>query len=120
MSVSVDHHQRRLTILEEAFALFAEEGYGGVTYQKIADRCEISRTAIYKYFENKEQIFNFAIKLATSNLNTMIEKVLDRKEWTALEKTERILHITIRMLADNRVFLTVVLDYVLSQKQTGT
>ena len=119
MTIVVDHEQRRTVILERAFALFAEEGYGGVTYQKIADRSGISRTAIYKYFQNKEEIFMYAIMLATGNLNTMVEKVLDRKEWDALEKIERILHITVRMLAENRVFLTVVLDYILTQKQTG-
>lgn len=119
MTIIVDHQQRRNMILERAFALFAEEGYGGVTYQKIADRCGISRTAIYKYFQNKEEIFTYAIKLATGNLNTMVEKVLDRKEWTPLEKITRILHITIRMLEGNRVFLTVVLDYILTQKHAG-
>ena len=119
MPTLVDHQQRRIMILEQAFALFAEEGYGGVTYQKIADRCEISRTAIYKYFKNKEEIFTYAIILATGNLNTMVEKVLDRNEWTATEKIKRILHITIRMLAENKVFLTVVLDYILTQKQSG-
>lgn len=119
MTIVVDHQQRRHRILERAFALFAEEGYGGVTYQKVADRCGISRTTIYKYFQNKEEIFKYAIMLATGNLNAMVEKVLDRKDWTPCEKIERILHITIRMLADNRVFLTVVLDYVLTQKQSG-
>ncbi len=119
MTIIVDHKQRRIIILERAFALFAEEGYGGVTYQKIANRCGISRTAIYKYFKNKEQIFDYAISLATGNLTTMIEKVLARKEWTSVEKIRRILHITIRMLAENRVFLTVVLDYVFTQKQKG-
>ncbi|MDR2115995.1 MAG: TetR/AcrR family transcriptional regulator [Planctomycetaceae bacterium] len=119
MTMTIDHQQRRNMILERAFALFAEEGYGGVTYQKIADRCDISRTAIYKYFQNKEQIFTYAVKLATGNLNTMVEKILDRKEWTSLEKIVRILHLTVRMLEDNQVFLTVVLDYVLTQKQSG-
>ncbi|MDR1269686.1 MAG: TetR/AcrR family transcriptional regulator [Planctomycetaceae bacterium] len=119
MAISVDHQQRRNMILERAFALFAEEGYSGVTYQKIANRCDISRTAIYKYFQNKEEIFTYAVKLATGNLNTMVEKILDRKEWTPLEKIVRILHLTVRMLEDNRVFLTVVLDYVLTQKQSG-
>ena len=78
MTILVDHQLRRNMILERAFALFAAEGYGGVTYQKIADRCEISRTAIYKYFKNKEEIFTYAIILATGNLNTMVEKVMDR------------------------------------------
>ncbi len=119
MTTQVDHEQRRVLILERAFALFAEEGYGGVTYQKIADRCEISRTAIYKYFKNKEEIFLYAIKLATSNLNGMVEKVLGRKDWTAVDKIRRVMHITIRMLEENRVFLAVVLDFVLTQKENG-
>ena len=119
MTNLVDHQQRRNMILERAFALFAEEGYGGVTYQKIADQCEISRTAIYKYFKNKEEIFTYAIILATGTLSTMVEKVMGRKDWTEAEKIKRILHVTIRMLAENRVFLTVVLDYVLTQKQVG-
>ncbi|MGL4594297.1 MAG: TetR/AcrR family transcriptional regulator [Thermoguttaceae bacterium] len=119
MTLSVDHILRRNTILETAFVLFAEEGYGGVTYQKIADRCGIARTTIYKYFQNKEEIFRFAISLATSNLSTMVEKVLDRRDWKPMEKLERILHITVRLLAENRIFLTVVLDYILTQKQSG-
>ncbi len=117
MTNFVDHEQRRIVILEQAFALFAKEGYGGVTYQKIADRCDISRTAIYKYFRNKEEIFTYAIKLATGNLNGMVEKVLGRKDWSAVDKIRRVLHITIRMLEENRVFLTVVLDFILTQKQ---
>ena len=119
MTSLVDHHQRRIQILTKAFALFAEEGYAGVTYQKVADRCGISRTAIYKYFQNKEEMFLYAIKLATSNLNTLVENVLRHHTGTPLEKLIRILHRTVRLLADNRIFLTVVLDYILTQKQHG-
>jgi AcrR family transcriptional regulator len=115
----IDHEQRRIEILEKAFTLFAEEGYGGVTYQKIADRCGISRTIIYHYFKNKEQIFDYAIGLATGNLTAMTAKVIERKDWNSLEKIERIMHITIKMLETSRVFLTVVLDYVLTQKHLG-
>jgi len=119
MTTTVDHQQRRIQILNKAFALFAEEGYAGVTYQKVADRCGISRTAIYKYFQNKEEIFLYAVKLATDNLNTLIENTLRHYEGTPLEKLVRILHLTVRLLADNRIFLTVILDYVLTQKQHG-
>ncbi|MGL6193629.1 MAG: TetR/AcrR family transcriptional regulator, partial [Thermoguttaceae bacterium] len=119
MVINVDHDQRRLTILEHAFSLFAESGYDGVTYQKIADRCGISRTTIYKYFHSKEQIFNYAIKLATGKINAMVEKVLFRKDWSAKEKLVRVLHITSKMLAENRIFLLVILEYLLSQKSVG-
>lgn len=119
MTTTVDHQQRRIQILNKAFVLFAEEGYAGVTYQKVADRCGLSRTAIYRYFQNKEEMFLYAIKLAIGNMNTLIENTLQRYGETPLEKLLRILHLTVRLLADNRIFLTVILDYVLTQKQHG-
>lgn len=119
MTILVDHEHRRISILEHAFDLFAAKGYGGVTYQKIADECKISRTSIYRYFGSKEEIFTYAIILATGKLTTMTEKVMDRRDWTAAEKISRIMHITTRMLAENRIFLTVVLDYLLTQKHAG-
>jgi AcrR family transcriptional regulator len=119
MTAIVDHQQRRIQILTKAFALFAEEGYAGVTYQKVADRCGLSRTVIYKYFQNKEEMFQYAIKLATDNLTTLIENSLLHYEGTALEKLVRVLRVTVRLLADNQIFLTVILDYILTQKQHG-
>lgn len=119
MTVIVDHDLRRTLILEKAFELFSEEGYSGATFQKIADRCGISRTSIYKYFPNKERIFDYAIKQGSSKLNAMIEKVIERKDWTATDKITRILHITSKVLSENRVFLSVVLEYILSQKHAG-
>ena len=105
--------------MEKAFALFAEEGYAGVTYKKVADRCGLSRTAIYRYFQNKEEMFLYAVELATNNMNTRIEQILRLNKKTPLEKLTRVLHVTVRLLADNRVFLTVILDYILTQKQHG-
>ena len=119
MTGSVDHQRRRIQILTKAFALFAEEGYAGVTYQKVADRCGLSRTAIYRYFQNKEEMFLYAVELATSNMNHLVEKIMRYREKTPLEKLVRILRVTVRLLADNRIFLTVILDYILTQKQHG-
>jgi len=115
----VDHQRRRIQILTKAFALFAEEGYTGVTYQKVADRCGLSRTAIYRYFQNKEEMFLYAVELATNNMNSRVEKIMRHRNKTPLEKLIRVLHVTVRLLADNRIFLTVILDYVLTQKQHG-
>lgn len=119
MAVLVDHSLRRIQILESAFELFAEEGFSGVTYQKIADRCEISRTSIYKYFKDKDQIFIYAIKLSTDKISTTVKKVIERPELTPVDKIRRVLHLTIKLLTDNRVFLSVVLDYLTSIKSTG-
>ncbi|MCL2347803.1 MAG: TetR/AcrR family transcriptional regulator [Planctomycetaceae bacterium] len=119
MTIIVDHEQRKTLILENAFALFAEKGYNGVTYQKIADRCGISRTSIYKYFQNKEQIFDYAIKQATGKMELLFQRIRDRKDWSSLEKLQRFLHILAKTLDENRVFFSVLLEYLLSQKQAG-
>ena len=119
MTVLVDHTLRRKEILESAFELFAQEGFSGVTYQKIADRCGISRTSIYKYFKDKDQIFIYAIKLSTDKLSSTIKKVVGRTELTPVDKIRRSLHLTIKLLTDNRVFLSVVLGYLTSQKSIG-
>ena len=119
MTVLVNHQERRNRILESAFELFAEEGFSGVTYQKIADRCSISRTAIYKYFKDKDRIFIYAIKLSTDKLSAIVKKVIERPELNPVDKIRRVLHLTIKLLTDNRVFLSVVLDYLTTWKSTG-
>jgi len=64
-------------------------------------------------------MFHYAVKLATDNLTTLIENTLRRHGGTTLEKLVRVMRVTVRLLADNRIFLTVILDYLLTQKQHG-
>ena len=119
MSLQVDHHRRRVVILERAFELFAEEGFDGVTYQKIANRCGISRTSIYKYFKDKDQIFIYAIKQSTDKMSESVRKVMNRANLPVDEKLRRILRLTVKLLDDNKVFMSVVLDYLTSLKLSG-
>lgn len=119
MTVYVDHVQRRNQILESSFELFAEEGFGGVTFQKIANRCGIARTLIYRYFKDKEEIFLFAVKQGTDNISKIVRKVMDRQDLTPLEKLRRVLHLIVKLLQDNRLFLAVICDFLAIQKQTG-
>ena len=57
MAIIVEHEKRKRKILEKALDVFVEEGYEDVTFQKIADRCGITRTTLYIYFKNKREIF---------------------------------------------------------------
>jgi len=70
MATVVEHDRRKYEILQKAMDVFVKEGYEDVTFQKIADRCGITRTTLYIYFkihfkENKEY---FKISL-TENKN---------------------------------------------------
>ena len=46
MAIIVEHDKRRHKILEKALDVFVEEGYEDVSFQKIADRCGITRTTL--------------------------------------------------------------------------
>ncbi len=50
------------SILEVALDLFSEYGYDGTSLQQIADRLQISKTALYRHYKSKEDIFNSIIK----------------------------------------------------------
>ena len=52
MAIIVEHEKRKHQILDRALDIFMEEGYENVTFQKIADRCGITRTTLYIYFNN--------------------------------------------------------------------
>lgn len=119
MTTHIDHAHRRRLILETAFALFAAEGYAGVSFQKIAVKCHLARTILYKYFQNKEEIFMLAIRLATKKLSSKIDSVQARHDLSALQKIRRVLRLTTQLLDENRIFLKVVLDYILTQQQHG-
>ena len=75
MATVVEHDKRREEILERSLDVFMDEGYEDVTFQKIADRCGITRTTLYIYFKNKREIFLFSIKQFLSTLEEVLIKI---------------------------------------------
>jgi AcrR family transcriptional regulator len=56
--VSTEHKQRRRDeILEGAQRAFARHGYEGATVARLEEETELSRGAIFSYFENKDALF---------------------------------------------------------------
>jgi AcrR family transcriptional regulator len=49
MYMVIAHEKRRREILEHALEVFIDEGFEAATFQKIADRCRITRTTRYLY-----------------------------------------------------------------------
>jgi AcrR family transcriptional regulator len=49
--------QRRTAILEAAAALFTDHDYDAVSLNAIARRAGLAKSALYRYFETKEEIF---------------------------------------------------------------
>ena len=119
MSIVVEHEKRRYEILEKSLDVFMEEGFEDVTFQKIADKCGITRTTLYIYFKNKREIFNFSIKQLLQALENDIREIGNKKELPYNERLIRIMTVIIERLEENRRLLSVVLNYLIYISKSG-
>ena len=113
MSIVVEHEKRRHEILERALDVFVDEGFEDVTFQKIADRCGITRTTLYIYFKNKRDIFYFSIKQFLSVLENDITEVRKAKNLSHTEKLTGVMLVIMERLEENRRLLSVLLNHVM-------
>jgi AcrR family transcriptional regulator len=113
MSIIVEHKKRREEILEKALDVFVDLGYEDVTFQKIADRCGITRTTLYIYFKNKKEIFNYSIKYLLLDVEQAILLVRKDKTLNQGEKLIRVLTLILDKLTENQRLLRVILNYLL-------
>jgi len=113
VAIVVEHEKRRKEILEKALGVFLDDGFENATFQKIADRCGITRTILYVYFRNKRDIFNYSIKQLLSKTEEDIQKTRADTSMNSVEKITRVLLDVLKQLEQNRRLLLVILDYLL-------
>lgn len=119
MAIIVEHDKRRKEILEKSLEVFASEGYEDVTFQKIADRCGITRTTLYIYFNNKRDIFLGSLKQVLSEMEFSIKEIVSDDSLTAEEALRKMGGIIVDYCEQNVKMFSVLLDYLLQLKKTG-
>jgi AcrR family transcriptional regulator len=112
LSITIEHDKRRREILGKALDVFVDEGYEDTTFQKIAERCGITRTILYLYFKNKREIFTFSIKLFTEKLEDEIRVIAADPARNHSDKLAAIMAIIVEACAAHRRLLSVILDYL--------
>ena len=116
--MSIDHNARKQAIVAKAIRLFAKEGYKDVTFQTLAAHCGVARTVLYRYFRDKRQIFASAVSALVGRIATKHSEIV-RSENTASMRLSRICAAVTATLFDNREFLAVIIDFVMTQKRSG-
>ena len=119
MAIVVEHDKRKAEILQKALDVFVEEGYEDVTYQKIADRCGITRTTLYIYFKNKREIFMFSIKQLTEGLEQSLLEIMNNPEYSSSEILRNVAITILEKCVSNRKLFNVLLSYLLQLQKTG-
>ncbi|WP_296010606.1 TetR/AcrR family transcriptional regulator [uncultured Treponema sp.] len=119
MAIVVEHEKRKREILEKSFQLFIEDGYEDVTYQKIADKCGITRTTLYIYFKNKREIFLWSIKQLTNDVEQELIGIIKNSQIDSIECLKRIFLCIIDIAESNRAFFRVLKMYLMQLEKSG-
>lgn len=81
---------RRESAIDAAMSIYEEEGYHSITMEKIAERAELSRAALYLYFKNKEEILVSAIVAHSDYFAQLLQEVYDQRENTKNQLLEEL------------------------------
>lgn len=119
MAIVVEHDKRKHDILQKSLDVFIEEGYEDATFQKIADRCGITRTTLYIYFNNKHEIFLGSIKELLSDLEVTLNQIIEDKTLSAEKALRKIMDEIITYCQNSKKFFIVLLSYLLQLKKSG-
>ena len=119
MGIVVDHEERKKVILKKALDVIIEEGFEDATFQKIADRCGITRTTLYIYFKNKREIFLWSIKQLTAGLESALLTIIGDKSRSCKDRLLAVLESIVQSCVDNRRLFQVILTYLIQIQKTG-
>jgi AcrR family transcriptional regulator len=119
MAVIIEHEKRKSEILEKSLDIFVEEGFENVTFQKIADRCGVTRTTLYIYFKDKREIFMSSIRQLTDGIETELQKIIRNDSLTTEEKLRATMMQIIDSCTENRRLFTAVLNYLIQLQKAG-
>lgn len=119
MAIVVEHDKRKHEILQKSLDVFIDEGYEDATFQKIADRCGITRTTLYIYFKNKHEIFLGSIKELLAELEENILGILKSNQHSAEKMLRDVLMAITDACENNKKLFSVLLNYLMQLKKSG-
>ncbi len=119
MAILVEHDKRKHEILEKSLELFCREGFDDVTFQKIADACGITRTTLYVYFKNKQEILVWSIKQLTQNIESRLVEIINDESLGADECLRRVMAWILGECGNYHRLFKVLLPYLLSIEKSG-
>jgi AcrR family transcriptional regulator len=81
---------RRELAIDAAMSIYEEEGYHAITMEKIAERSELSRAALYLYFKSKDEIIISAIVPHADYFASVLRELYDSRESIREELLEKL------------------------------
>ncbi|HDZ91594.1 MAG TPA: TetR/AcrR family transcriptional regulator, partial [Deltaproteobacteria bacterium] len=70
--------RHRQEILETALRLFSEKGFHNVSMQEIAQKAEFAVGTMYKFFENKEDLYKALVLEQSEKFHRALTEAIER------------------------------------------
>jgi AcrR family transcriptional regulator len=101
--------RRREEILVIATEIFARQGLRGTDVQEIADRCEIGKGTVYRYFPSKDELFLATVHRVNARMIDALREVI-RQELDPIERLERLIERFLLFFEENSDFVEVLIQ----------
>ena len=118
MATEVNHDRRRRLIVSKAVDLFAKMGYQKLSFIDISKATGIARTALYRYFRTKREIFDEAIHGVTSGLRRELEATC-RQPVKVAKRLELSCGIVIDAFYGRKEFFSAIYEFVFAMVRSG-
>jgi AcrR family transcriptional regulator len=99
--------------------LFSKQGYHESSFSDIASACRLSRSNIYNYFKNKDEIFHYAVVELLNSITQNIELIAHQDSLTLAQKLQRIYQLFTNDFGDGKN-ASIILDLSLRLKRKDT
>jgi AcrR family transcriptional regulator len=102
----------------KSMRLFAQMGYSKVSFTTISEATGIARTALYRYFRTKRELFDEAIHEITGSIMTELRDIINRDS-PVPARLEIACEQVVDEIFNKREFFLAIFDFVFSMVRLG-
>ena len=110
--------RRRCLVASRSLRLFARLGFDKVSLQDISKATGVPRTALYRYYRSKREIFDAAISGVIAELRANINKAIKRPA-PVPERLLEVCEIVVDGMVAHRDFLLAIFNFAYAMVRTG-
>ena len=110
--------RRRRLVASRTLRLFARLGFDKVSLQDISKATGVPRTALYRYYRSKREIFDAAISGVLAELRANINKAIERPA-PVPERLLEVCDIVVEGMFAHRDFLLAIFNFAFAMVRTG-
>ncbi len=109
---------RRRLVAARTLRLFARLGFDKVSFQDISKATGVPRTALYRYYRTKRDIFDAAIGETLAELKTRVDATLIEPR-PAAARLRKVCDIVVDRLFEAQDFLLAIFNFVFAMVMAG-